>query len=84
MLGEPNINSPANIDASVMWRDRRAEFTKKVQGLVKKANSEVPPGGVLQIFLLFILKVWSRESLIPIRTLSNDLLVLQQPSSIFS
>jgi len=44
MIGEPNINSPANVSASVMWRDRRGEFIKKAEELVKKSLAELPPG----------------------------------------
>jgi len=28
MVAEPNINSPANVDAAKMWRDDRAQFRK--------------------------------------------------------
>jgi len=42
MLSDPNISSPANIDASVMWRDRRQEFAEKVSKLREKANQNVP------------------------------------------
>ena len=31
MLNEPNIDSAANVDASVMYRDRREEYNKKVR-----------------------------------------------------
>ena len=30
MLQSPNIDSPANIDASVMFRDHKEEYNKKV------------------------------------------------------
>lgn len=29
MLNDPNINSPANVDASVEWRDRRANYVER-------------------------------------------------------
>ena len=28
MLNDPNIDSAANVDASVQWRDNRAEYNK--------------------------------------------------------
>jgi ubiquitin-conjugating enzyme E2 G2 len=31
MLAEPNDESPANVEAAKMWRDRRAEYEKKVR-----------------------------------------------------
>lgn len=37
MLSEPNINSPANVDAGLMYRDRPEEYKKKVRRLIDKA-----------------------------------------------
>ena len=37
MLSEPNCDSPANIDASVMFRDHRDLYNKKVKELVIKS-----------------------------------------------
>lgn len=31
MLTEPNIDSAANVDASVMYRDKREDYNKKVR-----------------------------------------------------
>ena len=28
LVAEPNINSPANVDAAKMWRDKREDFVK--------------------------------------------------------
>ena len=28
LVAEPNINSPANVDAAKLWRDNREEFIK--------------------------------------------------------
>lgn len=36
MLAEPNDESPANIDASKMWRENREEFNKIAQRIVRK------------------------------------------------
>jgi ubiquitin-conjugating enzyme E2 G1 len=33
MLNDPNISSPANIDAAVEYRDNRKEYEKKVKKL---------------------------------------------------
>ena len=37
MMNDPNINSPANIDASVMYRDNEEEYNKKVRKLAQRA-----------------------------------------------
>ncbi|KAJ5874702.1 uncharacterized protein N7529_003132 [Penicillium soppii] len=36
MLAEPNDESPANVEAAKMWRDRRPEYEAKVRDEVKK------------------------------------------------
>jgi ubiquitin-conjugating enzyme E2 G1 len=33
MLGEPNINSPENLDAAIMFRDDYESYRKKVRRL---------------------------------------------------
>ena len=40
MLNEPNCNSPANIDASVMFQKNRKEYDKKVKMLVIQSMEE--------------------------------------------
>jgi len=42
MLSDPNISSPANIDASVMWRDKKAEYLEKTAKLVQLTNQRIP------------------------------------------
>ena len=37
MLAEPNDESPANIEAAKMWRDRRAEFERTVREGVRRS-----------------------------------------------
>ena len=37
MLNDPNIDSAANIDASVQWRDNRAQYNTKVRQLTNKS-----------------------------------------------
>lgn len=38
MLSDPNDESPANIDAAVMWRSDREAFKKKSRLLVRKSQ----------------------------------------------
>jgi len=42
MLNDPNLSSPANVEASVMYRDRRAEFMERCAALVALAKRNVP------------------------------------------
>lgn len=42
MLNDPNLSSPANVEASVMYRDRRGEFNERCAGLVALAKKNVP------------------------------------------
>ncbi|MCJ1354522.1 MAG: Ubiquitin-conjugating enzyme E2 7 [Icmadophila ericetorum] len=37
MLAEPNGESPANVEAAVMWRERRAEFERRVRESVRRS-----------------------------------------------
>jgi ubiquitin-conjugating enzyme E2 G1 len=37
MLNDPNINSPANIDAAVEYRDHRDNYVKKVKKLTQQS-----------------------------------------------
>jgi|TARA_B110000091_G_C13566738_1_gene370844 ubiquitin-conjugating enzyme E2 G2 len=37
MLGEPNDESPANIDAAKMWRSNRTEYEEKVKTSVRQS-----------------------------------------------
>lgn len=36
MLAEPNDESPANVEAAKMWRDRRVEYEQKVRDGVRR------------------------------------------------
>lgn len=40
MLSDPNDESPANLDAAVMWRNDRPAFKKKVRQVVRKSQEE--------------------------------------------
>jgi len=44
MLSEPNFQSPANIDASTMWKNDPEGYKKKVKKLVRKSQ-EIMMGG---------------------------------------
>ncbi|KAL3897605.1 MAG: hypothetical protein SGARI_006880 [Bacillariaceae sp.] len=40
MLSDPNDESPANLDAAVMWRNDRPAFKKRVRQVVRKSQEE--------------------------------------------
>eukprot|EP00594_Rhizosolenia_setigera_P002470 CAMPEP_0178943758 /NCGR_PEP_ID=MMETSP0789-20121207/2767_1 /TAXON_ID=3005 /ORGANISM="Rhizosolenia setigera, Strain CCMP 1694" /LENGTH=208 /DNA_ID=CAMNT_0020623393 /DNA_START=273 /DNA_END=899 /DNA_ORIENTATION=- len=40
MLSDPNDDSPANLDAAVMWRNDKKAFKKKVQQIVRKSQED--------------------------------------------
>lgn len=42
VLNDPNCASPANVDASVEWRNNRDAYKSKCRKLVEKANRECP------------------------------------------
>jgi len=42
LLNDPNCSSPANIDASVEWRNHRDAFKNRCAKLLEKANRERP------------------------------------------
>ncbi|KAH6626442.1 ubiquitin-conjugating enzyme/RWD-like protein [Chaetomium sp. MPI-SDFR-AT-0129] len=44
LLDDPEINSPANVDAGVMYRDRRAEYHEKAAEVVARSKKDVPEG----------------------------------------
>lgn len=47
LLNDPNCASPANVDASVEWRNHREAFKNRCHKLVEKANRECPPHVVI-------------------------------------
>lgn len=47
LLDDPEINSPANVDASVMYRDDKAAFRKKVAEDVEKSKKDIPEGFIM-------------------------------------
>jgi len=42
MLADPNISSPANVDASVEMRKKPHDYKKKIHKLVEKSKKELP------------------------------------------
>eukprot|EP00286_Rhodomonas_abbreviata_P000679 CAMPEP_0181290298 /NCGR_PEP_ID=MMETSP1101-20121128/1340_1 /TAXON_ID=46948 /ORGANISM="Rhodomonas abbreviata, Strain Caron Lab Isolate" /LENGTH=167 /DNA_ID=CAMNT_0023394575 /DNA_START=61 /DNA_END=564 /DNA_ORIENTATION=+ len=40
MLSDPNDESPANIDAAVMWRNDKAAFKKRVREVVRRSQED--------------------------------------------
>jgi len=42
LLSDPNISSPANVDASVEFRKKKKDFSKRVKKLVEKSKKELP------------------------------------------
>ncbi len=42
LLSDPNIYSPANVDAGVEFRDKKAAYKTRVKRLIDKANSVLP------------------------------------------
>lgn len=46
MLSEPNINSPANIDASVQYKNDPVQFKRKVKNLVRKSVEQLMNGEI--------------------------------------
>ena len=44
LLDDPEINSPANVDAGVMYRDARPEYLKRAAGTVERSRKDVPAG----------------------------------------
>jgi ubiquitin-conjugating enzyme E2 R len=44
LLDDPEINSPANVDAGVMYRDNRGAYNKKARETVEKSKKDIPEG----------------------------------------
>ena len=40
MLNSPNIESPANLDASIEFRDRRQDYERKVRYMAQNSLDE--------------------------------------------
>ncbi|PSR80766.1 putative ubiquitin-conjugating enzyme CDC34 [Coniella lustricola] len=44
LLDDPEINSPANVDASVMYRDKKADYQQKAREAVEASKKDIPEG----------------------------------------
>lgn len=47
LLDDPEISSPAHVDAGVMYRDNRAEYNKKAADIVERSKRDIPEGFVM-------------------------------------
>lgn len=47
LMDDPEINSPANVDASVLYRDNRKAYDEKAKEIVAKSQKDIPPGVVM-------------------------------------
>jgi ubiquitin-conjugating enzyme E2 R len=47
LLDMPEVNSPANVDASVTYRDNRPEYDRRAKELVEKSKGDIPAGYVM-------------------------------------
>src|ERR1700761_9427938 len=47
LLDDAEISSPANVDASVMFRDNKEEFTARVQKDVEASKKDIPEGFIM-------------------------------------
>ena len=52
LLDAPEIGSPANVDAGVMYRDDRAAYNKRAAEIVEKSKSDIPAGFVMPTTLV--------------------------------
>lgn len=44
LLDDPEINSPANVDASVLYRDHHDDYLKKAAETVERSKKDIPAG----------------------------------------
>jgi ubiquitin-conjugating enzyme E2 R len=44
LLDDPEISSPANVDAGVMFRDKREAYDKRAKETVEKSKKDIPEG----------------------------------------
>lgn len=47
LLDDPEIQSPANVDAGVLYRDNRAEYNERAKKAVEKSKLDIPAGFVM-------------------------------------
>ncbi|EFY89932.1 hypothetical protein J3459_002476 [Metarhizium acridum] len=42
LMDDPEINSPANVDASVLYRDKRQEYNSRAKEVVDRTQADIP------------------------------------------
>lgn len=47
LLDDPEIASPANVDAGVMYRDNRSEYKARAKETVKTSKQDIPEGFIM-------------------------------------
>ncbi|GMM37272.1 SCF E2 ubiquitin-protein ligase catalytic subunit [Saccharomycopsis crataegensis] len=47
LLEDPNINSPANVDAAVDWRKNRKAYNAHVKAEVERSKQDIPPDFIM-------------------------------------
>lgn len=47
LLDDPEINSPANVDAGVMYRDNRKAYNERARKTVEDSKKDIPEGFVV-------------------------------------
>lgn len=47
LLDDPEINSPANVDASVLFRDKREAYNQRARDTVERSKNHIPAGFVM-------------------------------------
>jgi ubiquitin-conjugating enzyme E2 R len=52
LLDDPEINSPANVDAGVMYRDSRPEYNRRAAEIVERSQRDIPVGFVMPTTLI--------------------------------
>jgi len=52
LLDDPEIGSPANVDAGILYRDNREEYNKKAGEAVQASKKDIPAGFVMPTTLV--------------------------------
>ncbi|EKD13493.1 uncharacterized protein L3040_008640 [Drepanopeziza brunnea f. sp. 'multigermtubi'] len=52
LLDDPEISSPANVDAGVLYRDNREEYNRKAKDTVTASKKDIPEGFVMPTTLI--------------------------------
>jgi ubiquitin-conjugating enzyme E2 R len=47
LLDDPEISSPANVDAGVMYRDNRSQYNEKAKEAVEASKKDIPAGYIV-------------------------------------